>query len=75
MPHRAGAHRKYTSGGLTPAGEPRATPCAGCTGALPIAGRRVAFEEDLVMLDIVYLLAGAAFLGVCVLYTCACDHL
>jgi len=27
------------------------------------------------MLDIVYLLVGAAFLGVCVLYAYACDHL
>jgi hypothetical protein len=27
------------------------------------------------MLDIVYILIGAAFLGGCVLYTFACDHL
>jgi len=27
------------------------------------------------MLDIVYLLIGAAFLGICVLYTFACDRL
>jgi hypothetical protein len=27
------------------------------------------------MLDIIYLLVGGAFLGVCVLYAIACDHL
>ena len=27
------------------------------------------------MLDVLYILIGAAFLGACVLYTIACDHL
>jgi len=27
------------------------------------------------MLDVIYLLVGAAFLGACVLYAYACDHL
>jgi len=27
------------------------------------------------MLDLLYLAIGAAFLGACVLYTIACDHL
>jgi len=27
------------------------------------------------MLDVIYLLIGAAFLGACVLYAIACDHL
>jgi hypothetical protein len=37
--------------------------------------RRVGFERTIVMLDVIYLLVGAAFLGVCVLYAYACDHL
>ena len=32
-------------------------------------------ERITVMLDIIYLLVGAAFLGLCVLYAYACDHL
>jgi hypothetical protein len=35
------------------------------------AGEQGAFA----MLDIIYLLIGAAFLGGCVLYAIACDHL
>jgi len=27
------------------------------------------------MLDVIYILIGAAFLGACVLYAIACDHL
>ncbi|HTB42602.1 MAG TPA: hypothetical protein VK741_03165 [Acetobacteraceae bacterium] len=36
---------------------------------------RAAFERTIVMLDVIYLLVGAAFLGLCVLYAYACDHL
>jgi hypothetical protein len=32
-------------------------------------------ERTIVMLDIIYLLVGAGFLGLCVLYAYACDHL
>jgi hypothetical protein len=31
--------------------------------------------RTIVMLDVIYLLVGTAFLGVCVLYAYACDHL
>jgi len=37
--------------------------------------RRTIRERTIVMLDVIYLLVGAAFLGVCVLYAYACDHL
>jgi hypothetical protein len=37
--------------------------------------RRAFLERTITMLDIVYLLVGAAFLGVCVLYAYVCDHL
>jgi hypothetical protein len=36
---------------------------------------RATFERIIAMLDVIYLLVGAAFLGVCVLYAYACDHL
>ena len=36
---------------------------------------RAPFERTIVMLDIIYLLVGAAFLGACVLYAYACDIL
>jgi len=32
-------------------------------------------ERTIVMLDVIYLLVGAAFLGLCVLYAYACDNL
>jgi hypothetical protein len=31
--------------------------------------------RSMLMLDVVYILMGAAFLGGCVLYAVACDHL
>ena len=34
-----------------------------------------ALKRTASMLDIIYLLIGAAFLGACVLYAYACDHL
>ncbi len=38
-------------------------------------GARAILERTIVMLDVIYLLVGAAFLGACVLYAYACDHL
>jgi len=35
----------------------------------------VILERITVMLDVIYLLVGAGFLGLCVLYAYACDHL
>ena len=35
----------------------------------------VADPGNITMLDVVYILIGAAFLGGCVLYAFACDHL
>jgi hypothetical protein len=32
-------------------------------------------ERTIAMLDVIYLLVGAGFLGLCVLYAHACDHL
>jgi hypothetical protein len=31
--------------------------------------------EEITMLDILYILIGAAFLGTCILYAKACDHM
>ena len=39
-------------------------PCPGAT-----------LERTIAMLDVIYLLVGAGFLGLCVLYAYACDHL
>jgi hypothetical protein len=39
-----------------------------------IAGRAI-FERTIALLDVIYLLVGAAFLGLCVFYAYACDHL
>ena len=38
-------------------------------------GERDPAERTSTMLDVIYLLVGAAFLGACVLYSIACDHL
>jgi hypothetical protein len=39
-------------------------------------GTRLVLGKDISsMLDVIYLLIGAAFLGACVLYAHACDHL
>jgi len=43
--------------------------------ARPVAGGRAIVERTIVMLDVIYLLVGAGFLGLCVLYAYACDHL
>ena len=38
-------------------------------------GGIVADRGTLTMLDVIYILIGAAFLGGCILYAIACDHL
>jgi hypothetical protein len=74
LPPRA-PHRKYTPHGLAAAADKlRHTP-AGCRCAPAAIAARAIFERTIVMLDVIYLLVGAAFLGVCVLYAYACDHL
>lgn len=40
-----------------------------------LGGQRDSAQRTIVMLDVIYLLVGAAFLGICVLYAYACDHL
>jgi hypothetical protein len=40
-----------------------------------VIGERAIVERTFSMLDVIYLLVGAAFLGLCVLYAYACDHL
>jgi hypothetical protein len=37
--------------------------------------RHRCWPRSIAMLDVVYILIGAAFLGGCVLYAIACDHL
>ncbi len=49
-------------------------------GVCPPAGSilpdpHAALRSNEAMLDVIYLLIGAAFLGACVLYAIACDHL
>jgi hypothetical protein len=49
-----------------------------CHPKIPIAGpdqRRESRLRSRPMLDIAYIAIGAVFLGVCVLYALACDHL
>ena len=73
-PHRA-PHRKYTPNGLAAAAKPQSRLPAGCRRVRASIVRRAIFERTIVMLDVIYLLVGAAFLGLCVLYAYACDHL
>ena len=42
---------------------------------MPAACRGLVADRGKPMLDILYILIGAAFLGGCVLYAIACDHL
>jgi hypothetical protein len=49
-------------------------------GGIAVAAARVSRwhnreARSIPMLDVVYLLIGAVFLGACVLYAIACDHL
>jgi hypothetical protein len=48
---------------------------AGGRCARPVIDGNAVVERTAIMLDVIYLLVGAAFLGVCVLYAYACDHL
>jgi hypothetical protein len=43
---------------------------------MPLAcGGVAAYSGTLAMLDVIFIVIGAAFLGGCVLYALACDHL
>jgi hypothetical protein len=42
---------------------------------MPVACRGSVVDRGKAMLDILYILIGAVFLGGCVLYAIACDHL
>jgi hypothetical protein len=42
---------------------------------VPALSRVPYSKRTIVMLDVIYLIVGAAFLGACVLYAYACDHL
>jgi hypothetical protein len=70
-----GPYRKYTLDGLAAATKPRSCMAAGSRCVRASIVRRAIFERTIVMLDVIYLLVGAAFLGLCVLYAYACDHL
>ena len=68
-------HRKYTYIGLVPA------PLNRSRARLPGRPRAreqpqpATVERTIFMLDVIYLAIGAIFLGACVLYAHACDHL
>jgi len=63
---RAECHRIYMA---------RGTNLRAAQHALTHAGGVVAYSGALAMLDVVFLVIGAVFLGGCVLYALACDHL
>lgn len=61
--------------GLAPAAKkPQRVP-AGCRRTPAAIAECRFYERTIVMLDVIYILVGAAFLGACVLYAYACDHL
>jgi hypothetical protein len=70
-----GPYRKYTLDGLAAATKPGSRTPAGSRCVRASIARRAIFERTIVMLDVIYLLVGAAFLGLCVFYAYACDHL
>jgi hypothetical protein len=69
MPRRGSVHRFYIRRSLFP--KPLRQPAAD-TPARPVL--RCA-QEHPAMLDVAFLVVGALFLGACVLYALACDHL
>jgi hypothetical protein len=69
-----GQHRKYMPYGLAVRATSRSACLPGVDARRWIAGCRFR-ERTIVMLDVIYLLVGAVFLGACVLYAYACDHL
>jgi len=75
MCDRSGRYRKYTAQRLAHRIEqwPRSEDERACVMAVGQGARPL--KRTASMLDIVYLLIGAVFLGACVLYTYACDHL
>ena len=75
IPPRRVAHRKYTPDRVPAAANPRSRLSAVRRRARSAVYPRAAVERTVTMLDLIYLLIGAAFLGACVLYVFACDHL
>lgn len=72
MPRLSGLNGKYTTIALAAAANPRPHRL---TGRDACGLKRNGVERTKTMLDIAYILLGAAFLGACVLYAYACDRL
>ena len=75
MRRQIAAHRKYTPHGLATRAEPQSHPPAGLPLRADERDARSLSKGPNSMLDVIYLVIGAVFLGACVLYAYACDRL